>query len=214
MRSYVMKKKLKEIFIPAGEARAFTIDKGQILRLLNPEGEQVADAIFFNAHDYKETFHPGFSCRWNQFQGIGNAKRLAKLYSKPPRYNVMFSVIDDPVGVHWAYLGSRCNRLNYKLRDNVDAPPHRSCQDNLAEAIAPYGLTADDVPDVYNIWMNVDIDPETQFFVVKPPLVKKGDHIDMLAEMDCLVAISACPSDKIATNMYKIKPLIVEIYSP
>jgi uncharacterized protein YcgI (DUF1989 family) len=125
----------------------------------------------------------------------------------------MFTVIDDPVGVHYAYAGARCNRLSYKFRDNIDAPPHRSCQDNLAEAIAPYGLTPDDVPDVFNIWMNVDIDPKTNLFVIKPPLVKKGDYIDMRAEMDCLVAVSACPSDKIATNNYGIKPLKVEIYS-
>ncbi len=209
-----MGQKKREILIPAGEARAFTIDRGQRLRLLELEGGQSADAIFFNAHDYKETFHPAFSMSWNYYQGIGNYKRLTKLYSKPPRYNVMLTVIDDPVGVHSPLRVTRCNGLTYKLRDNVDSPPHRSCQDNLAEAIAPYGLTADDVPETYNIWMNVDFDLPTGFFITNPPLAKKGDYLDMRAEMDCLAAISACPSDIAPTNNYRLSPLKVEIFEP
>jgi uncharacterized protein len=200
-----------EIFIPAGEARAFTVRKGETFRLLQVEGEQVADAVFFNANDYRETFHAGHTAYLNCIEGTGNIKRVQKLYSKPPRENVMLTVTDDPVGVHFAYIGNRCSRMIYHLRDKVQAPPHRSCQDNLAEAITPYGLTADDVPDVFNIWMNVDINANG-CFVVRPPVVKKDDYIEFRAEIDCLAAISACPSDIAPVNNFRIKPLKVEIY--
>ena len=123
----------------------------------------------------------------------------------------MATVIDDPVGVHFPYIGTRCSRLIYKLRDNVDAPPHRTCQDNLAEAIAPYGLRPDDVPDVFNVWMNVDIDDDG-CFVIKPPVVGPDGYIDIKAEMNLLVAVSACPSDIAPVNDFKIKPLKVVIY--
>jgi uncharacterized protein len=199
-----------EIFIPAGHARAFIIRRGETFRLLQVEGEQVADAVFFNANDYRETFHAGHTAYLACIEGTGNIKRVKKLYSKPPRENVMLTVTDDPVGVHFAFIGNRCSRLIYRLRDKVQAPPHRSCQDNLAEAIASYGLTPDDVPDVFNIWMNVDLDPHG-CFVVKPPLVKKDDYIEFRAEMDCLAAISACPSDIAPVNNFRIKPLKVEI---
>jgi uncharacterized protein YcgI (DUF1989 family) len=200
-----------EIFIPAGHARAFIVRRGEMFRLIQVEGEQVADAVFFNANDYRETFHAGHTAYLACIEGTGNIKRVQKLYSKPPRENVMLTVTNDPVGIHFAFIGNRCSRLIYRLRDKVQAPPHRSCQDNLAEAIGSYGLTADDVPDVFNIWMNVDLD-SSGCFVVKPPVVKKDDYIEFRAEMDCLAAISACPSDIAPVNNFRIKPLKVEIY--
>jgi len=204
---------VEDIFIPAGHAVSFRVQRGQIFRLLQVEEKQVADAVFLNAHDYKETFHAGHSTYLNCIEGIGNTKRLAKLYSGPARENVMLTVVDDPVGIHFAYIGNRCSRMIYKLRDKVDAPPHRSCQDNLAEALAPYGLGPDDVPEVFNIWMNVDIDPETLCFVNMPPTVGHDDYLDLRAEMDLLVAVSACPSDIAAVNDFRIKPLRAQIYA-
>jgi len=59
--------------------------------------------------------------------------------------------------------------------------------------------------------MNVDIDEQGRF-VVKPPTVKRDEFIEMRAEMDCLVAVSACPSDKSAVNNYRIKPLRAAVY--
>jgi uncharacterized protein YcgI (DUF1989 family) len=203
---------VEEIFIPAGHAVSFRVDRGQIFRLLQVEEKQVADAVFLNAHDYKETFHAGHSAYLNCIEGIGNLKRLAKLYSGPARENVMLTVVDDPVGIHFAYIGNRCSRMIYQLRDKVAAPPHRSCQDNLAEALAPYGLGPDDVPEVFNIWMNVDIDPTTNRFVVKSPTVGPDDYLDLRAEMDVLVAVSSCPSDIAAVNDYRIKPLRARIF--
>jgi len=203
----------QEILIPAGYAKAFQVSVGQVVRLAQVEEKQVADAVFLNADDYRETFHAGNSAYLNSIEGIGSTKRLTKLYSKPPRENVMMTVIDDPVGIHFAYMGNRCSRMIYKLRDNVDAPPHRSCQDNLAEALAPYGLGPDDVPEVFNIWMNVDIDPVTYRFEVKPPTVGPDDYIDLRAEMNLLIAISACPSDLASVNDHRIKPLKALIYN-
>lgn len=201
----------QSILIPAGEARAFVVQRGKRFRLIQVEGEQVADAIFFNANDYRETFHAGHTVYLACIEKTGNTKRVTNLYSKPPRENVMLVVTDDPAPLHFALVGNRCSRLIYRIRDKVQAPPHRTCQDNLAEAIGPYGLTPDDVPDVFNIWMNVDLD-QNGCFVVKPPTVKKNDYIELRAEMDCLVAISACPQDIAPVNNFRIKPLRVEVY--
>jgi len=204
-----MKKKVVEhIVIPACEGRAFIVIRGQFLRVIDVEGKQVGDMVIYNAHDYREYFDSSQTVFLNCLQGIGNAKRMTKLYSKPPHENVMFTVTDDKVGVHFPLLGGKCSRLIYILRDK--APMHRSCQDNLAEALKPYGLTADDIHDAFNIFMNVEID-EKGCFVIKPPLADKGDYIEMRAEMDCLAAISACPSDTAPTNDFKPKPLGVEI---
>jgi uncharacterized protein YcgI (DUF1989 family) len=207
-----MRQLAQEIFIPAGCARAFTVSAGQVIRLAQVEEKQVADAVFLNAADHRESFHPGYSAILNGVEGIGGTRRLTKLYSKPPGEHVMATVTDDPVGVHWAYSGVRCSRMTYRVRDKVEVPPHRSCQDNLAEVLAPYGLGPDDVPEVFNIWMNVEIDPISDLFVIKPPLVGADGYIEIRADMELLVAISACPSDIAPVNDYRIKPLRVLIY--
>jgi uncharacterized protein len=195
-----------EILIPASHARAFEVPKDHVFRLAQVEGGQVADVIFFNNKDRNERFHAGYTAWFGCIRGNGTIRKVAELYSAPPFENVMATVVKDTVGVHFPYIGVRCSRRIYKMRDNTQAPPHRTCQDNLAEVIAPYGLEAWDVPDVFNLWMNVDID-ENGCFVHRKTLAKKDDYMDLKAEMDLLVAISACPNDTTSLNDYRTKPL-------
>ena len=202
---------VQQTIVPAGYARAFVVNQSQVIRIGQTEGQQVGDVIFFNAHDYKEHFSVSESIVLNMIEGIGTLKYITKFYSQPSRENVMLTAVADTTKCHFAWNGARCSPKIYALRDNVSVPPHRSCQTNLAEAIMPYGLTADDVPDVFNVFMNVDIEGDK--FVIRPPIVKKDDYIDLKAEMDCLVGVSACPSDKTVTNAGRTRPLKIEIYS-
>jgi len=47
-------KTIQEIVVPAREYLALTIKKGQTLRLIDLEGRQVIDVIFFNLNDLEE----------------------------------------------------------------------------------------------------------------------------------------------------------------
>lgn len=197
---------IQEFTIPEEQAIAFTVRKGQVLRLTEVDGPQMADVAIFNAHHYKETYDPGLSFVLNAMEGIGNLKKITKLYSRPPRANVMFTVIEDKVGVHWIINGMRCNAKTWEFRG---MPGHRNCHDNLAETLKPYGFASEDVPDVFNAFMNVEYGENLESYILKTPVAKKGDYIDLLAEMDCLVAISACPAQIILDSN---KPLQVEIW--
>ena len=78
---------------------------------------------------------------------------------------------------------------------------HRSCTDNLHEALKELGLTAPQVPSPFNLWMNIPWTEAPQpcgslEFVA--PVSKPGDYIVMRAEMDCVVAFSACPQVTLA----------------
>jgi uncharacterized protein len=112
---------------------------------------------------------------------------------------VIFKIIDDTVGVHWIY-GGRCCALTFLRRYGIQS--YRGCHEVLVETIAPYGLTGDDIGDVFNVFMNV-IHHEDGSYEAKPPLAKKGDYIDLQAEMDALVAVSVCPADNGPTNNFK-----------
>ena len=205
-----MSRVLEDFVIPAGRGHAFLVPRGAVLRIHLVEDRQVGDCCFFNANDHREVFHVGQSWALNVMLGTGNAKSFRHFYSKPPRENVMLTVLEDTVRNHWGNMGGRCSKRLYELRDGDR--DHRSCQENLAEALAPFGVSGDDIVDIFNVFMNVEVRPDGSFTIL-PPSAKKGDYIELRAEMDVLAAISACPADRNATNDGRAKPLGVTVSS-
>ena len=100
-----------DTIIPARHGMAFEIKKGQVARLHLVEDRQVGDCVFYNAHDYKEWFHVGQSWAINVMLGTGDAHSFKHFYSKPPRENVMLTVLEDTVKNHWGNMGGRCKPL-------------------------------------------------------------------------------------------------------
>ena len=200
---------VEEIHIPKEHAMAFKVSTGQIMRVIEIEGLQCADIAMFNAHNYQERYDPQISYTLNSLQGTGNTKTIKYMYSRPPRMNLMFTVVEDTVRSHWCLWGGRCNTRIYEIKGVMGY--HRNCQDSLAEAIAPFGLTEYDVPDVFNAFMDVEYPPDGRYRIKAAP-AKKGDYIDLLAHMDCLVAVSACPNEDTPVNGGVPKPLKVEIW--
>jgi uncharacterized protein YcgI (DUF1989 family) len=205
----VNRQPVRELVIPAREARAIVVERGQVLRIHQITGGQVGDCVFFNAHDHREMFHVGQSWAINVILGTGTSKSFKHFYSKPPRENVMLTVVDDTVRDHWGNMGGRCSSRLYQLRDRL--AEHRSCQENLTEALAPYGIVGDDIVDVFNVFMAVDLDADGGFRI-RPTAVGKDDYIDLQAEMDVLAAVSACPADTSPTNGGRSNPLGLKIF--
>ena len=213
---------VEEFTVPARRGKGCIVEEGQVLRISLPEGKQVADVSFLNADNEREGLHVGQTLALNMLEGIGNLKRVSKLYSRPPYENVMLTVVDDPVGVHFAWMGGRCSPGIYDVRNrmgigrHVDVASHRTCQQNLEEAVAPFGVDPDMVPDVFNIFM-VNDDRRTfeeGRMMFLPPVADRGDYIELRAEMRILAAISACPNDQDAVNDGRPKPLDVHIFAP
>lgn len=203
----------EEFEIPATYGRAFIVKKGQVLRIhqVDPRGGQVGDCAFFNAHDTKEVFHCGQSWSLNQMAGTGNARAFKHFWSKPPRENIMLTTLTDTYRDHWGNMGGRCSKRIYEIRSGIHQ--HRSCQDNLAEALGPFGLSGDDVIDVFNVFMSARLDAEGNF-EIQPSRVTIDDYIDLRADMDVLAAISACPADDSPTNNHRSAPLGIKIFDP
>ena len=199
----------RELVIPAGEGGAFAIRKGQVCRVIALEGEQCLDAVFLNGNDYRERFHTYFSYSFNCKLGTGDAFHCKTLFSGPSWERPMLTVLADTVKRHFLVSSGRCSPMIYRLRDHVEG--HPSCQQNLADALKPYGIGAHEVPDVFNMFMNAGIGADGLIFI-HPPTAKKGDYMDLRAEMDILCAISACPDDKSVCNNYKPKPVGIKIF--
>ena len=99
----------------------------------------------------------------------------------------------------------RCDARHYEIVYGRPGMPN--CQDNLARAIAPFGLRPETVHDPFNIFMTTGMNPDGRPFYL-PCDAAKGDYVELIAEVDCLVAISACPGGSSGSES---RPLAVEI---
>lgn len=181
---------------------AFELRKGQRLSVTDPQGEQVSDMLAFSVEDVREHLSSGRSLDYASklFLSTGNV-----LYSN--RSRPMLEIVEDTVGRH-DFLLTPCSADTFRIIYG-DHNPHHGCQGNFERALAPYGITADDIPVAFNIFMNVAIDGETGAIAVKPPRSKAGDHIAFVALMDVVVALTACSAPQ--SNNGSFKPIDWEI---
>lgn len=169
--------------IPPASATAFVVRKGQILRITDVEGGQVADFVCFNLNDRNEFLSQAGTRLHNGKVRISIGDDL---YSN--LNNVMFKIIDDKVGIHDLQCAP-CN--NYYYEEVVKVGPRFGCLEKLAIAL---NISKAYVPNPFNIFMNVEIDKDYKLIIRKAPS-KKEDYIDLQAGMDCLVGIAACSDD-------------------
>ncbi|MEY2485600.1 MAG: uncharacterized protein QOH39_1248 [Verrucomicrobiota bacterium] len=180
---------------------AFALKQNQQLRVIDIDGEQVADLIAFATADKCECLSSGRS--------IDYANRIYLttgdiLYSN--RSHPMFTILDDDVGRH-DFLLTPCSPETFEI---IYRNPnyHPSCFENLSRHLAPFGIASDAIPTTFNIFMNVEIDARGELTIL-PPRSGAGDSITLRAEMDLLVGLTACSAEK--SNNHKFKPIGYEI---
>ncbi|MDR6550641.1 urea carboxylase-associated family protein [Paenibacillus qinlingensis] len=188
--------------IPATEGLGFRVKRDQVIRITDVEGEQVADFVAYRANDFSERLDPTVTMDALHAMKV---KPGDMIYSN--KYTPMLTIIRDKVGQH-DFINSACRPEMYELLYNKR--DHTSCYMNLNEALAPFEIPAPDQHYPFNIFMNTIIQPSGQILVEKP-LSKAGDYIELRAEMDLVVAISACPCEESLCNGYKCTPIRVDI---
>lgn len=183
---------------------AFEMKKGQLLRVIDLEGEQVADLVAFGRADKSEWLSSGRSIDY------ANKIYLTRgdvLYSNRSRQ--MFTIVADDVGRH-DFLLTPCSRetfqIIYKMKDGA---AHPSCFNNLKQHLECFGISPDSIPTTFNIFMNVEIDSAGQLSIL-PPRSKAGESITLRAEMDLIVGLTACSAE--LSNNYNFKPIAYEIF--
>lgn len=181
------------IEIPKQTGRAFRVAHGEILRLRCHEGPQVADLIAFNADDPREKF-------WQARTRVVHGGHLGigdQLWSIPSWTRPMATLIADTVAHGDLADGARSHdllfcRCDARLYELVHKRASANCNDNLVAALAAFGLGPGDVHDPFNVFMTTGLNRSGKPFYL-PSDARKGDYVDLLAEMNLLVAISACP---------------------
>lgn len=196
---------LRSIHIPPREYVAFTMRTSNVLRIIDSEGQQVADTVTFALDDFTERMNSEFTMLINQTY---NPTEGAIIYSTLCR--PMMTIIDDKVGRNYPG-GAQCSEPLNRLRYGI--PGTRNCRDNLTDALRPWGIPEHDLPGCFTPFMNVTHDPDGGANIAEPTS-RAGDYIDLRAEMDLLVAISACPQERNPCNGWKPTSLDLRVYHP
>jgi len=188
--------------IPPRSGAAFLLRKGTVLRVIDPQGQQVSDLLAFNADDVREVISNGRTFDYEETIKLTEGNILWSNRSNP-----MLRIVADTVGCH-DFLLTPCSEATFR-HFYPEHPVHRGCFGNLAEALAPYGIEPDDIPTAFNVFMNVPVNGHSGRLEVLPPPSKPGDHLELEAEMDLIIGLTACSA--FASNGGSFKPIHYEV---
>jgi uncharacterized protein YcgI (DUF1989 family) len=204
-------KLIQNFLIPKTTGKAFIVQKGQTLRISQPEGPEVLDFNAFNTDNPREFLGSSTTRgREGAHVSVGNRLWSCTAWNRP-----MFTIVADTVKHKPSPRGTRCHdflygRCSRKSRIERYGSDTPGCQEILAAAIEDFGLTPDYVHDPFNIFMKTGLNEKGIPFWEETDAVK-GDYIDLQAEMTCIVAISACPGKSGGPVAH---PVGIEIYDP
>jgi uncharacterized protein len=181
--------------VPACQGRAVRLAKGQTIEVINTHGTQVCDFWAFSAAN------PSEFMSWEH--GRAMISRLIPKVGDPLGTNRRRPILtltgDTSPGIHDTLM-SACDLFRY-INFGV-TEYHDNCADNLRMAMMAIGQPVLEVPQPFNLWMNIPVNPDWSVDWL-PPVSKPGDKVHMRADMDCFCAMSACPQDMIPINNMK-----------
>jgi uncharacterized protein len=192
----------REILVPGGHGTAFTARAGQLVEIVDVEGQQVADFVAFAEQNRTEWLSTTHTRSALLRLTVRPGDKLESNWRRP-----IFEIIRDDVGRN-DIITSMCDDRRYRLDFGVEG--HRSCRTNFAEALAPWGIAEWQIPDPVNFFQNAPIQPDRSFGN-EIPTGQPGDTLVLRTLMDAIVSVSACPQDLNPCNGFRPSPLIVRV---
>lgn len=187
--------------IPPQSGRAFELHKGDLLRIIDPKGEQVSDLFAFKRDDFGCSLSSGRSIDYASTIYLTSGDILYSNDSRP-----MFTIERDSVGRH-DFLLTPCSQAMFEILYRHQGH-HPSCFENLHTALEPFGVRPDQIGTTFNVFMNVTVGSDGKVAVL-PPKSKAGDFIELRAEMDMVCALTSCSAEN--SNNGSFKPIDFEI---
>ncbi|MGJ8666989.1 MAG: DUF1989 domain-containing protein [Patiriisocius sp.] len=180
---------------------SFELKKGDLLKVTDIEGSQVSDMLLFNLNNLNEKISSGKTFDYEETILLTEGNYLWSNQS-----NKMVRILKDTNGRN-DFLLAPCDQKTMKHFYDI-SEVHPSCFNNLYINLKEYGITSDSIPTAFNIFMNVVFD-EFGDLKVLPPTSTAGDIILFEAQMDLVVALTACSA--LDSNGGSFKPIGYEI---
>lgn len=184
--------------------RGFRLRRGQVLRVVDPQGEQVSDLFAFRDGEPACALSSGRSIDYVGRIYLTTGDILYANDSRP-----MFTIVADSVGRH-DFLLTPCSQEMFEILYQHRGH-HPSCFENLCRSFAPEGIRPEQISTTFNIFMNVLVDA-AGVVTVATPRSKAGDSIELRAEMDLVCALTSCSAEM--SNNGSFKPIDFEVLDP
>ncbi|NNM85055.1 MAG: urea carboxylase-associated family protein [Phycisphaerales bacterium] len=190
---------------PARFPWSHVIKRGQIFRIVDIEGCQAVDTLFYNAHDYQERYSAPDTIRTQNNIFLSTGTTLVSSRSR-----AMLTIIADTCGRHDT-SGGACSAESNSVRFGLETRHMHACRDNFVLELAKYGMTKKDLVSNINFFMNVPVQADGQLAIVDG-ISSPGSYVEMVAEMDVLCVISNCPQMNNPCNAYNPTPIRMLIW--
>lgn len=199
------------VIVEHGVGKGWTMKQGQVCRISLEGASQVGDINMWNSNNPKERLFTG---KTRQIHA-SHLTTYDRLWSNLPYLRPLATITGDSIqfgmdsegaGVH-DVIGTRCDPHTIKLMTGNIVT--NTCHQNLTQAAEGFGLSEEDVHDVFNIFMCTGFLPGTGQYFAKGSPAREGDYIEWIADQDLMVALSACPFGDVSapcgTPMEEIK---------
>jgi len=186
------------IEIPARKGKGVRLRKDQRIKVINSKGQQVVDTWAFNADDMRE-----FMSMEHSRVAVGHIIPAIGDTLVTNRRRPIITLVEDTSGGIHDTLFAACDRWRYEILGCTDY--HDNCTDNLAAALKALGLEPPETPAPLNLFMNIPVIDGNRVDI-RPPVSTPGSYVTLRAEMNCIIAFSACPQDMVPVNGAEMLP--------
>src|SRR5579871_4899572 len=195
--------------VEAGDHWSHEIKKGQIFRIVDLEGNQAADTLFYDAHDPSSRYSASDTIRHQGALYLSTGTRLMSASG-----DVLLTIVADTCGRHDT-LGGACSRESNTMRYALDKESMHACRDSFICGLHAWrpALGKRDITCNINFFMNVPVTPDGRL-TFEDGISEPGKYVEMRAEMDVLALISNCPQLNNPCNAYNPTPVEVLIWNP
>jgi urea carboxylase-associated protein 1 len=194
--------------VPAGDYYMKEVKAGQTVRILDLEGNQAADTLFYSAADPSERYSAMDTIREQ-----GNVYLTAGTRLMSNEGNVLLEIVADTCGRHDT-LGGACATESNTVRYAHETKCMHACRDSWMLAVAEneeFGMSKRDITHNINFFMNVPVTAEGGLSFADG-ISAPGKYVELQARMDVIVLISNCPQLNNPCNGYNPTPIEVLIW--
>ncbi len=195
-----------DVIVPARAPWSGLVAKGQVLKLIDLEGQQAIDFLCFNADDLSEHYHAPNTIKVPRNIFLTQGSVLRSCRARP-----MMTIIEDSCGLHDTIFGCCSFAVDEVRYGRVNS---ECCQRNFERELSRHGLGRESVVPNVNFFMYVPVDADGNAEITESPS-KAGDFVALRAEMNVLAVLSNCPEVlNAATGANGPTPVRVVVYDP
>jgi urea carboxylase-associated protein 1 len=197
--------------VEAGDSFVHTIRKGQTVRIVDLEGNQAVDTLFYNAENYADRYSAQDTIRQQSNIYLTTGTQLIST-----ERNVLLTIVADTCGRHDT-LGGACSAESNMVRYSIDKRPMHACRQSFLKGALLWSektgklLEKRDLAANINFFMNVPVAGDGSL-TFADGISGTGKYVELRAEMDILIVVSNCPQLNNPCNAYNPTPVQVLIW--